>query len=56
VAPRDRGANLYLTQALDQAAEPHIRALRYGLNVENLPNWEDGRRPPDSTPLTPPKD
>ena len=24
-------------------------ALRYGLNVENLRNWEDGRRPLDST-------
>jgi hypothetical protein len=56
VAPTDRGANLYLTQALDQAAEPHIRALRYGLNVENLPNREDGRRPLPYTPLTPPKD
>jgi hypothetical protein len=49
VAPRDRGDNLYLTQALDQAAEPHIRALRYGLNVENLRNWKDGRSPLDST-------
>jgi putative transcriptional regulator len=49
-------------QMLDQAAEPDVRALRdrldltreqfalrYGLNVENLRNWEDGRRPLDST-------
>lgn len=49
-------------QLLDPAAEPDIRALRtrlaltreqfalrYGLNAENLRNWEDGRRPMDST-------